>query len=82
MAFLLLSFVVTLWRSPYSLTVLIASAYEEGLIVSRDPGKAAEWYLSAAERGDPVAQYKLGITQYYGRGIDADRPKGLQWITE
>lgn len=81
-AFVLVSFIVTLWRSPYSLTVLIASAYEEGLVVCRNPGKAADWYLRAAEQGDRVAQFKLGILQYYGRGIDVDRPMGLQWITE
>ncbi|MGY3643836.1 hypothetical protein [Pseudomonas sp. PK-RTE-24] len=66
---------IALWRRPYSLPVLIASAYEEGLIVSRNPSKAADWYLSAAEKGDPVAQYKIGIIQYYGRGVEVDRPQ-------
>lgn len=81
-AFLFVTLSITFWRSPYSLTVLIASAYEDGLVVGKNPGKAMVWYSRAAENGDPVAQYKLGLIHFYGRGVDIDRAKGLQWVTE
>ena len=81
-AYAVISFAIALWRSPYSIAVLIASAYEGGLIGDENPGLAADWYLSAAKKGDRVAQYKLGFILYYGRGVDVDRAKGLRWIRE
>ncbi|MFH7473874.1 hypothetical protein RA264_29390, partial [Pseudomonas syringae pv. tagetis] len=34
-AYLFVTFTITLWRSPYSLNVLVASAYEEGLVIGK-----------------------------------------------
>ncbi|MFH7617628.1 tetratricopeptide repeat protein, partial [Pseudomonas syringae group genomosp. 7] len=39
-------------------------------------------YSRAAEKADPVAQYKLGLILFFGRGVEIDRAKGLQWLTE
>ncbi|NBF06320.1 hypothetical protein GV819_28970 [Pseudomonas sp. Fl5BN2] len=80
LAFLLVTFLITLWQSPYSTKTLIASAYEQGLGVPRNPAKAAEWYLAAAQAGDPVAQFKRGHMQYYGRGLPVDQQAGRQWL--
>lgn len=46
------------------------------------PVTAIEWFLLAAEQGHRDAQRVCGDMYYYGRGIPADKKKGVQWLTK
>ena len=46
----------------------------------RDAVRAAEWYLRAAERGHPDAQYNLGFMCLLGEGVEANPNEGLRWL--
>jgi TPR repeat protein len=45
----------------------LAVCYEKGRGVEKDPAKAIEIFMQAAEHGDAAAQFKLGEAYYYGR---------------
>ena len=45
----------------------LAVCYEKGRGVEKDPVKAIEIFMQAAEHGDAAAQFKLGEAYYYGR---------------
>lgn len=45
-----------------------------------DPVSGAVAFREAAERGDPVAQYRLGTQYLSGLGVAADDTKGFRWI--
>ena len=57
----------------------VASAYEEGQGVSKDLGKAFEWYSQAAKNRHSGAQFKLGEFYENGWGVKADKNKALSW---
>jgi TPR repeat protein len=39
------------------------------------------WFLKAAEQGDALAQYNLGICYYYGKGVPKqDKNTALYWL--
>jgi len=40
---------------------------------------ACEWYIKAANEGDPEAQYHLAIAYEYGNGIEMDLKQSLYW---
>jgi TPR repeat protein len=46
----------------------------------RDSVRAVEWYLRAAERGHPDAQYNLGFMYLLGEGVQANPNEGLRWL--
>jgi TPR repeat protein len=46
----------------------------------RDAARAAEWYLLAAQRGEPEAQYHIGFLYLQGEGIATDVDEGLRWL--
>ena len=48
--------------------------------VEQSRREAARWYLRAAEKGMPQAQYNLGVL--YAGGIDgpSDKEKALYWL--
>lgn len=46
--------------------------YDTGTIVPSDPGQAAEWYLKAANEGDPLGQWLLGRLYFTGAGMQRD----------
>lgn len=45
-----------------------------------DPVSGAAAFREAAELGDPVAQYRLGLLYLSGIGVAADDAKGFRWI--
>jgi uncharacterized protein len=47
---------------------LLGSMYDEGKGVSRDDGQALKWYRSAADKGNAMGQYGLGVFLMDGRG--------------
>ena len=47
--------------------------------VSRDYGKAKEWFERAANRGNAAAQYQLGKMYEDGRGVEEDFQKAAEW---
>jgi localization factor PodJL len=44
-----------------------------------DSAKAAKWLGEAAEKGQPVAQYRYGTLLERGQGIAADPAKAMHW---
>jgi hypothetical protein len=68
----------------------LATAYEIGLNVPKDPTLAYYWarrreehYLRRAEQGDPVAQLLLGMLYEWGDGgIAADKSEALYWYQQ
>lgn len=61
--------------------------YTEGMYYSsgtkkgfeRNPKKAFEKYIEAANQGHPLAQYQLGSCYYFGRGTDKDKKKAFKY---
>lgn len=70
--------VAELWRQTHADPELNAGVDAE---TKDDFGKAYQYYLKAAERGVPVAQYNLGTFYYYGKGTGKDFAKALHWFT-
>ena len=55
--------------------------YKNGLGFTQSSEKALEYYKIAADKGDKVSQYNVGISYYYGRGVEWRRILPLQLIT-
>ncbi|WP_144391535.1 TonB family protein [Pleionea sediminis] len=56
-----------------------------GLFLEKFPllegyGTQNEWYLKAALKGHPIAQYSLGENLMRGKGCVTDKQKGLEWL--
>lgn len=45
----------------------------------RDYRKAYNGFYSAANQGDQLAQYQLGICYYYGRGVESNKQQAVEW---
>ena len=45
-----------------------------------DPAEAARWFRRAAERGHPMAQYRLGQAYLKGLGVDRDLQQAYLWL--
>jgi TPR repeat protein len=54
-------------------------AYANGLGVTRDYAKAAQWHHMAADQGDSDAQHNLGYLYAGGRGVGQDFIQGHMW---
>ena len=39
-----------------------------------------KWYRKAAEQGNTVAQYNIGICYYYGKGTSKDNGSAKFWM--
>jgi TPR repeat protein len=62
--------------------VNVGGMYEFGQKpMPQDYAKAVEWYLFAAEHGDPYAQYKVGRAYTRGTGVPIDRVQAYKWLT-
>ncbi|KAG0301538.1 hypothetical protein BGZ97_002744 [Linnemannia gamsii] len=59
--------------------VAIGDMYRDAEGVPLDYQRAMDWYLQAAERGDPVAQTRIGMLYYYGRPAPKDYAKSMEW---
>ena len=57
----------------------LASCYDLGFHVQPSRSENMRWLTAAAEQGYAPAQYELGRTYLYGRGIPADYALALRW---
>ncbi len=59
----------------------LALAYTYGVAgsIPENRQKAHEWYLKAANQGDPGAQYKIGSAYRDGDRVQKDYQKALEW---
>jgi hypothetical protein len=48
--------------------------------VRQDYAEAAKWYLSAAQRGNSIAQRKIGLMYYGGFGVVQDFAEAYFWL--
>jgi hypothetical protein len=53
--------------------------YRGGRGVSPDLGEAARWFRQAADRGDDVAQFYLGVMYSEGRGVPQSYAEAAEW---
>jgi TPR repeat protein len=44
-----------------------------------DNSAALDWYRKAAEQGDPMAQYRLGVMYAKGWGVPQDDTAAVSW---
>ena len=54
--------------------------YADGVFVSQDDAKAAQWYLLAAKQGQADAQVFLGMAYETGMGISKDYVEAYAWF--
>ena len=47
--------------------------------VPQDYAEAVKWYRLAAEQGDAVAQYNLGVMYDNGQGVPQDYAEAVKW---
>ena len=59
-------------------------AFEKGIEFSNQENYAEEvkWYRKAAEQGDAVAQFNLGLKYDNGQGVAQDYTKAVYWYTK
>jgi TPR repeat protein len=53
--------------------------YSQGLGVPQSYAEAMKWYLMAADQGDAVAQYNLGVTYSQGLVVTQDYVQAHMW---
>ena len=58
----------------------IGMMYFNGLSVSKNLERAAEWYIKAAELGHPHAQYYLGWMYDNGKGLEENNELAFKWL--
>lgn len=44
--------------------------------------KKMKRYRNAANQGDAKAQFMLGECYYYGKGVNEDKDKAMEWYTK
>lgn len=59
----------------------LGDRYERGDEVDHDLALAAAYLRLAAERGLGAAQYRLGLMQAGGLGVEVDLPEGYKWLS-
>jgi TPR repeat protein len=57
----------------------IGRMYHRGKGLPQDAGKAAEWYLKAAQQGDAAAAARLGSMYRVGEGVPRDANQAAKW---
>ena len=55
--------------------------YQHGEQVETDPELAAFWFLEAASRNHPTAQYEIGICYAFGDGVQENAYEALFWLS-
>lgn len=59
----------------------LAQLYENGQAgVVKNPPEARRWTLRAAEGGERMAMYNLGLDYFYGTGGPQDLPAAARWL--
>jgi TPR repeat protein len=59
----------------------LGDMYERGDGVAHDMAMAAAYMRLAAEHGSGAAQYRLGLVQAVGLGVDANVTAGYKWLS-
>jgi len=67
------------WGEPEA-QYMVATMYEKGEGVEKDPKEAAMWYEKAAEQGHPYSMYRLADMYEKGEGIAKDDAKAAEWF--
>lgn len=66
-----------------SAQTLLGMYYAEGALgVKQDYSLSVSWYRLAAEQGNPLAQFELGLAYYIGRGVEEDYDVAAKWLTK
>lgn len=60
--------------------VLLGLCYQEGFGVPRSIPNAMKYFIPAAQKGDPVAQFWAGFYYLKGIGVKADIPKAVDLL--
>ena len=50
------------------------------LAYNQDYSEAVKWYRMAAEQGDAMAQFSLGVMYYKGQGVPEDYVQAHMWV--
>jgi TPR repeat protein len=58
----------------------LASAYEQGFVLTQDTQQAIGWYKKAAEKGDWIAQFSLGRIYFLGGTVSRDTAMAKKWL--
>jgi len=53
--------------------------YETGQGVPQNYAEAVKWYHAAAERGEPQAQFNLGVFYEHGQVVPQDFAEAAKW---
>jgi len=61
--------------------VELATAYEHGEGITKNPEKAVKWYCKAAVKGSIAAQRNLAWMFLNARGIEKDEALAVRWFT-
>ena len=54
--------------------------YKKGQGVEKNNSKAIKYFRMAAEQGDPLGMFNLGVMYYKGKGIHQDIEEALRWF--
>lgn len=57
----------------------LATIYDQGLGVNKDPAQAAIWFRKAAETGNRDATFQLASMYEQGRGVPKDMKQAITW---
>ncbi|KAF9340275.1 hypothetical protein BGZ91_002777, partial [Linnemannia elongata] len=60
--------------------VTLGDVYREGKGVSQDHQAAMNWYLKAAEQGNPVGQQCVGAMYSHGLGVPKNHSTAMAWF--
>ncbi|MDB6075539.1 MAG: Sel1 domain protein repeat-containing protein [Verrucomicrobiaceae bacterium] len=61
---------------------VLASLYEDGLGVEKNPAKFIEWEQKAADKGLADAQFGLAVAYDTGKGVEKDQSVGAEWVAK
>jgi TPR repeat protein len=79
-----LEWIVTGANAGFALSMdLLGTMYVNGLFVERNVTRGLQWYECAADLGNTLAQYHLGMLYFYGkREVAQDFKKAMEYLTE
>ena len=56
--------------------------YEKGVGCEKDENLAFYWYKKAAEQGNAIAQYNLGLCYKKGEGVEKNIDEAIKWFSK
>jgi TPR repeat protein len=59
--------------------IVIGLAYQDGIVVEKNPAEALRWYRQGAETGHPMGQCLLACSYLFGEGTDSDYREAVRW---